>query len=299
MIERIHSEREEAATASRGNDALSDALSDTLSDALSDTPHYNDAIAKNSSDASVKRAADLVVGATRIVALTGAGISTDSGIPDFRGPQGLWTKNPKAEKTSNIQHYINDPEVRAIAWQNRLHSPAWAAKPNAGHIALVTLEHSDRLHTLVTQNIDELHQAAGSDPNLVVEVHGTMRRAECWTCKQRWPMEMFIDRVRAGETDPHCLECGGIVKSATISFGQNLVEADLMRAFDSAASCDLLLCVGTSLAVRPINRMVSIAAESGVPVVIVNGEPTELDHLATVIVRGQIGEVLPVIVASP
>ena len=244
----------------------------------------------------IESARALIAEARRIVVLTGAGISTDSGIPDFRGPKGLWTLNPKAERTSSLQHYLADPEVRQLAWQHRLSSPAWDAQPNEGHRALVTLERSGRLALLVTQNIDELHQRAGNDPSLVVEVHGTMRRAVCWSCSQEWPMEVFLERVRRGEVDPACLECGGVVKSATISFGQNLVEADLRRAMDGAASCDLLLAVGTTLAVGPVNQMVPIARRAGAHVVIVNGSPTDMDRLASVVVQGSIGEVLPSLV---
>ena len=245
---------------------------------------------------AVEFACGLVAGARRIAVLTGAGISTDSGIPDFRGPQGVWTLNPKAERTSSLQHYLNDPEVREIAWQTRVHSPAWDAQPNVGHRVLVDLERRGHLRALVTQNIDGLHQRAGNDPSGVVEVHGTMRRALCWTCKHEWPMEVFLDRVRAGELDPVCPDCGGIVKSATISFGQHLVEADLERAFGAAADCDLLLCVGSTLSVGPVNQMVPVAVRAGVPVVIVNGEPTEMDRLASVVVGGRIGDVLPAIV---
>ncbi len=239
----------------------------------------------------------LVVAASQVVVLTGAGISTDSGIPDFRGPQGLWTLNPKAERTSNITYYLSDPEVREIAWQNRLHSPAWEAAPNAGHLALLALEQQGRLHTLVTQNIDGLHQLAGNDPARVVEVHGTMRRATCWSCHHEWPMEVFLDRVRAGEVDPDCPDCGGIVKSSTISFGQNLVVADLKRAFDAAVAGDLLLCVGSTLAVGPVNRMVDMAAASGIDIVIVNGSPTEKDDFATAIVEGDIATALTELLA--
>lgn len=242
------------------------------------------------------RAAALVARARRVVVLTGAGISTDSGIPDFRGPQGLWTLNPKAERTSSLQHYLHDPEVRALAWQSRLHSPTWHAQPNAGHRAVVRLEEIGKLDTLVTQNIDELHQKAGSSPDRVVEVHGTMRRAVCWSCRREWPMDVFLDRVRAGEVDPPCPVCGGIVKSATISFGQNLVEADLERSFDAARTCDLLLCVGSTLAVGPVNQMVPIARRGGAPIIIVNRDPTEMDDYATVVVRGLIGDVLPAII---
>jgi NAD-dependent deacetylase len=243
--------------------------------------------------AAVADARSLIDSARRIVVLTGAGISTDSGIPDFRGPQGLWTKNPKAERTSSLQHYLSDPEVRQIAWQNRLHSPAWDAQPNAGHRAIVDLERSGRVHTLVTQNIDELHQRAGSSPERVVEIHGTMRRAVCWSCGVEGPMQPFLDRVRAGEADPSCPACGGIVKSATISFGQQLVEADLVRAMEAAAECDLLLAVGSTLAVYPVARMVPSAVTVGAPVIVVNGSPTEQDDRATVVLRGQIGEILP------
>ena len=165
---------------------------------------------------------DLMAQAHRITVLTGAGISTDSGIPDFRGPQGVWTKNPAAERTSTLHDYLSDPEVRRQAWQNRLHHPAWAAQPNAGHRALVELERQGRLVALLTQNIDELHQRAGNGPDVVVELHGTMRRVVCWSCGERAPMERALERVRAGEEDPTCRTCGGILKSATISFGQSL-----------------------------------------------------------------------------
>src|SRR2546425_6070339 len=168
--------------------------------------------------------------AQRIVVLTGAGISTESGIPDFRGPQGVWTKNPTAEKMSTLQHYMADPDVRRAAWRNRLESPAWEAKPNAGHRALVTLERRGKIDTIITQNIDGLHQVAGSSPERVVEIHGTMREVVCLACGQRAPMERALARVRAGEEDPACRTCGGVLKSATMSFGQALVQTDLLRA---------------------------------------------------------------------
>ncbi len=181
--------------------------------------------------------------ARRIVVLTGAGISTDSGIPDFRGPNGVWTKNPAAEKTATLQYYMGDPEVRKTSWRNRLESPAWSAEPNAGHRAVVELEKRGQLLAVVTQNIDELHQAAGTSPELVIEVHGSMRHVKCMSCGERAPMERALERVRAGEEDPPCRTCGGILKSATISFGENLVAADLMRAEQVALQCDLMLAV--------------------------------------------------------
>ena len=235
-------------------------------------------------------------GARRIVVLTGAGISTDSGIPDFRGPQGLWTRNPEAEKMATIQHYVADPDVRKRAWRNRLESPAWHARPNAGHRALVALERRGTLHTLITQNIDGLHQMAGSSPARVVEIHGTMREVVCLSCDERAPMERALARLRAGEEDPACRTCGGILKSATISFGQALVQADLLRAQRAAEQCDLLLAVGTKLSVYPVAGVVPIAKEAGARVVIVNAEPTDMDALADAVLRGPISALLPRII---
>src|SRR5437879_6047076 len=176
-----------------------------------------------------------VDGSRRIVALTGAGISTESGIPDFRGPQGVWTRNPKAERLSNIHHYMADREVRVESWKARLEHPAWSARPNAGHLALADLERKGLLHLLVTQNIDGLHQAAGTSTEILIEIHGTMREVMCMDCGERAPMERALERVRAGEEDPPCRTCGGILKSATISFGQSLVAEDLERARAGAA----------------------------------------------------------------
>lgn len=246
----------------------------------------------------VLEAAALVAAASRIVILSGAGISTDSGIPDFRGPKGVWTKNPEAEKMSTIQNYVADPEVRKRAWQSRLNSQAWTAEPNDGHRALVDLERSGRLHTLVTQNIDGLHQSAGSDPDTVVEIHGTIREVGCLSCDDRAPMERALERVRAGEEDPACRSCGGILKSATISFGQGLIAADIERALVAAQQCDLLLAIGTTLAVYPVAEMVPIAHQAGAKIVIINGEATEMDHLATSVINASIGDVLPTVVGA-
>ena len=230
--------------------------------------------------------------ARRVVVLTGAGISTESGIPDFRGPKGVWTRNPAAEKQSTIHHYLADAEVRRAAWRSRLDSPAWSAEPNAGHRALVELERRGILHALVTQNIDELHQRAGSSPDRVVEVHGSMRRVMCWECGRRAPMEEALARVRAGEDDPHCRACGGILKSDTISFGQALVPEVIDRAMTAAAEGDLLLAIGTTLQVQPVASMVPIAARAGAQVVIVNDQPTAMDSIADVVIRAPIGAVL-------
>jgi NAD-dependent deacetylase len=231
--------------------------------------------------------------ARRVVALTGAGISTESGIPDFRGPQGVWTKDPKAERLSDIRYYMSDPEVRRLAWQGRLEHPAWEAKPNAGHRALVALERRGKLHALITQNIDELHQMAGNSPQRVIEVHGTVRSVACMSCGWRGPMQETLERVRAGEADPPCRECGGILKSATISFGQQLVPEVIDRAMRVAEEADLLLAAGTSLQVYPIAGAVPAAKAAGARVVIVNAQPTPFDDLADAVLPGRIGEVLP------
>lgn len=236
--------------------------------------------------------------AQRVVALTGAGISTDSGIPDFRGPQGVWTKNPDAEKMATLQNYVADPEVRKRAWRSRLESPAWGAEPNAGHRALVTLERRGKLDTLITQNVDGLHLKAGSTPERVVEIHGTLRDVVCLDCGERAPMERALARVRGGEEDPPCRTCGGILKSATISFGQSLVAEDLSRAERAAARADLLLAVGSTLAVFPIAGVVPTAKRAGARIVIVNAEPTAMDELGDAVLRGSISRLLPRLVSS-
>ncbi len=247
-------------------------------------------------DNHLESARALLEPARRVVALTGAGISTESGIPDFRGPQGLWTQNPKAEKLSDIRYYMADPEVRKLAWQQRVAHPAWKAKPNPGHMALVALERSGRMHALVTQNIDGLHQLAGNSPDKVVEVHGTMHEVICMRCGWRGPMQATLDRVRAGEEDPPCRSCGGILKSATISFGQSLVAEVIDRALQAAHEADLLLAIGTSLSVYPIAGAVPIAKSSGAKVIILNAEPTPMDTVADAVLHGTIGEILPKLV---
>ncbi len=236
-----------------------------------------------------------IEGSVRVVALTGAGISTDSGIPDFRGPQGVWTKDPRAERLSSIHHYVADPEVRKLSWQLRLEHPAWRAAPNVGHLSLVELERRGRLHALVTQNIDGLHQRAGHAGDRVIEVHGTVHEAQCLACDWRGDMQAVLDRVRRGEEDPPCEDCGGILKSATISFGQALVPEVIERAMRVAAEADLLLAVGTSLQVYPVAGLVPEAKAAGARVVIVNAQPTPFDRLADAVVARPIAEALPVI----
>jgi NAD-dependent deacetylase len=229
----------------------------------------------------------------RVVMLTGAGISTESGIPDFRGPQGVWTKNPRAEKLSDIRYYMNDPEIRKESWKGRLEHPAWNAKPNAGHLALAALEQRGKLHALITQNIDGLHQLAGNSSDVVIEVHGTVREVMCMACGMTAPMQKALDRVRAGEDDPPCRDCGGILKSATISFGQALVPEVISRAMEAAAQADLFFAIGTSLQVYPIAGAVQAAHSAGAKIVILNAEETPFDAIADFVSREPIGTILP------
>ena len=229
----------------------------------------------------------------RIVVLTGAGISTDSGIPDFRGPQGVWTKDPLAEKLSNIHYYMADPEVRKASWRSRLAHPAWQAKPNRGHLALAALEQRGGLHALITQNIDGLHQIAGNSPEVVIEVHGTVRDVVCMACGVTSPMPLTLARVRAGEEDPSCRDCGGILKSATVSFGQALVPGVIERAMTAAAQADVFFAIGSSLQVYPIAGALPAAHAAGAKIVIVNAEPTPFDEMADVVIHEPIGSILP------
>ena len=239
-----------------------------------------------------------ITAAQRVVVLTGAGISTDSGIPDFRGPQGIWTLNPKAEKMSDIRHYMADPEVRRLSWQSRLAHPAWTAQPNAGHLALAALEQRGKLRALITQNIDGLHQRAGNSAGIVIEVHGNLHQAVCLSCAWRGPMQQVLARVRAGEEDPACENCGGILKSDTISFGQQLVPAVIARAMDAAREADLLLALGSSLQVYPIAGAVPLAKAAGARIVIINAQPTPFDDLADAVFDEAIGDVLPIVCAG-
>ncbi len=234
-----------------------------------------------------------IASARKVVVLTGAGISTDSGIPDFRGPQGVWTRDPQAERLADLRYYMSDAEVRKASWRARLQHPAWGARPNAGHLALAALERCGRLHALITQNIDGLHLRAGNSPERVIEVHGNLHRAMCLRCGWRGPMQEVLDRVRAGEDDPPCEACGGMLKSDTISFGQALIPEVIDRALHSAREADVLLAVGTSLQVYPIANAVPMAKAAGAAIVIMNAQPTAFDDRADAVINGSISECLP------
>lgn len=244
------------------------------------------------------RAREFVVNARQVTVLTGAGVSTASGIPDFRGPQGLWTKDPKASRMFDIDAYVADREIRVLAWQNRRDHPAWTAQPNAAHRAIADLEDRGTVRAVITQNIDGLHQAAGSGHTAaVLEVHGTIRNTVCLDCQDRRPMRETLDRLESGEDDPPCLACGGMLKSDTVSFGQQLDARVLDQAMRAAREADVLIAAGTSLQVNPIASLVPMAWQAGARVIICNADPTPYDSIAEVIVRDPLEEALPQMVA--
>ncbi|WP_028479787.1 Sir2 family NAD-dependent protein deacetylase [Nocardia sp. CNY236] len=234
----------------------------------------------------------------RIGVLTGAGISTDSGIPDFRGPRGVWTKDPIAEMLSTYQSYVSDPDLRARAWLARRDNPAWQAAPNAAHVALADLERTGRPVTIITQNIDRLHQRAGTSPERVIEIHGNMFDVVCIECQYQTTMVATLARVAAGEPDPPCPECDGILKSATVMFGQQLDRHTMAEATMVAENSDIFMAIGTSLQVEPAASMCSIAVHAGADLVIVNAEPTPYDSMATEVIRDPIGTAVPRLVAE-
>ncbi len=247
--------------------------------------------------ASLEQVAGWISEASTVVCLTGAGISTDSGIPDFRGPNGLWTTDPEKEKLSNIHYYVGDKQIREKAWRARLEHPAFRAAPNAGHRALARLEAKGKLQTLITQNIDGLHQAAGNSAGIVIEMHGTLHEVACLQCAERTPMQTSLSRVETGETDPACLSCGGILKSATVSFGQSLAPADVEKAVEAAEKADVFICAGTSLGVYPVAELPAIAIRAGARLVIFNQEETPYDPAAEASFDSHLSELLPRLVS--
>jgi NAD-dependent deacetylase len=225
--------------------------------------------------------------------LTGAGISTDSGIPDFRGPDGLWTKDPSAAAMFDLDRYLADADLRRRAWEHRRDHAVWQAQPNAAHRALVALDSAGRLEAIVTQNINGLHQEAGPDPALVIELHGTIWWVRCLACGLRTPMADALARLEAGEPDPECRRCGGIQRSDTVAFGQSLDRTVLARAAAAARDCAVLLAVGTSLQVNPAASLCDVAIRHGARFAVLNATPTPYDDLADAVLRGPVGELLP------
>lgn len=243
----------------------------------------------------LEQAAAWIREAGNVVVFTGAGVSTESGIPDFRGPQGIWKKVDAS--IFEFKNYLRDPEVRKRAWQMRRDAEMWNAEPNPSHAAIAELESICNMTALITQNIDRLHHAAGSHPEKILEIHGNILEVGCLDCKTRWPTVEILDRVEAGEEDPRCSECGGIMKTATISFGQSL-DPDVLAACETASrEADFFLVAGSSLVVTPAAHMPVIALQNRARLMIVNLEPTPLDDLADIVVSGPTGEILPALSA--
>ena len=239
---------------------------------------------------SIEQAAALLSGATRLLVFTGAGISTESGIPDFRGPDGLWTKVDPDDFT--IDRYLSSPEARMRSWARWSTSLLREARPNRAHRAVAELARMGRLEGCVTQNIDGLHQAGGLADELTVEVHGNVWSVRCLVCPAHWPTDEVFRRVESGETDPHCPRCGGIIKLTVVSFGQAMPAGEMERAYAMARSADGVLAVGTTLSVWPAADIPLSAASRGIPFVIINMGPTDLDRGADIKVERPAGEAM-------
>jgi NAD-dependent deacetylase len=252
-----------------------------------------DMVGRTANDA-LQRAGVLLAGSERIVVFSGAGVSTESGIPDFRSPGGIWTRYDPRQL--GFRRYVSDPEARKLAWRLRRELHHLEARPNPAHLACVRLAGAGRLAGVITQNIDGLHTDAGLPEELVCEVHGTGRQFVCLTCGDRGPMADAVARVEAGEEDPDCLACGGIIKAATVSFGQNIPAEVWARAEALTGACDAFVAVGSSLVVQPAAGLPRRASRLGARLVIVNREPTPLDDLADVVVHGEAGTLLPALV---
>jgi NAD-dependent deacetylase len=246
------------------------------------------------SEMTFEEAQALIQRTTRIVGFTGAGISTESGIPDFRSPTGIWSTNRIVEYGEFVRHY----EARVEYWRQKV--AMWPeirdAAPNAGHLAFVELERQGRLQALVTQNIDGLHQKAGSTQ--VIELHGTTREVECLRCEARTTMEEAVTRVLGGELAPVCLSCGGNLKPATVSFGQGLPAQDFESAVAACRTCEVMIVAGSSLVVQPACQLPEIAKRHGATLLLLNRTTTPLDPLADLVLHDTIGEVLPRLVGQ-
>lgn len=233
--------------------------------------------------------------AERILVFSGAGLSTESGIPDFRGPDGLWTKVDPDD--FNIGRYVESRELRVQGWRMHLEGELWGARstvqPNKGHVAIVRLQNARRLAGVVTQNVDGLHLRSGVDEDMLAELHGNVRNSHCLSCEARWPTETILGWVEAGAEDPTCPQCGGLVKTDTIMFGEMLPDAEVRRASLFLAMSDAVLVVGSTVSVWPAADVVMRAAQQGKPIVVINRGVTEADHLAAAKIDAGIGDVLP------
>lgn len=248
----------------------------------------------------IAEAAATLAGAKSILMFTGAGISTESGIPDFRGPQGLWTKVDPDD--FNISRYVASRDLRVQKWRMHADGELWGARsqarPNRGHMAIVELHRAGRLAGCVTQNIDGLHLVSGLPERLVAELHGDVRKVGCLLCRRQWPIDEVLDRVDAGEEDPDCPDCGGMLKTSTVMFGEMLPEGEMAKANTFVAAAQAVVAVGSTMGVFPVAHIPIGMALEGKPLVIVNQGPTEADYLATVRLDGAAGDLLPPLIGA-
>jgi NAD-dependent deacetylase len=253
----------------------------------------NLASSQRKDETGLRQLIELAESSARIVALTGAGISTESGIPDYRGPNGVWATG----NVPTISDFLTNQQTRREYWDGRrTRYPELASKiSNRGHLALAALQHAGRLGEIITQNIDGLHQKAGSPPGSVIELHGSAHQIKCLSCGRTWPAAYIQDRLMAGETVPTCEVCGGILRAATVLFGESLPQEALRSAAQAATNCDLFLVVGSSLVVNPAAQLPIVAKRAGAKLAIVNHTPTGLDDRADALVRMDAGPALAVL----
>ena len=245
----------------------------------------------------IEKLAVLITGAKRIVVFTGAGVSTESGIPDFRSPGGIWSRFDPEEFT--IYRFLASAETRRKQWRILIESGLIAnAPPNPAHLAVAELEKLGKLDCVITQNIDNLHQKAGNSPDRVFELHGTMSFAKCLACSQRYPMADLLGRLAEDDESPLCPECDGILKPDVVFFGESLPPAALQQSIDHSRKCNLLIVIGSSLVVYPAAYMPVYAKEAGAAVAIINLTVTDFDHEADVVIHGKAGEIMPLILQA-
>jgi len=244
----------------------------------------------------INAVSDMILQSKKVVVFTGAGISTESGISDFRSPGGIWERFDMNEFT--YQKFLSSPVSREKSWEfsKALWPEISNAKPNQGHYAIAELYHMGKLDCVITQNVDYLHQRSGVPEEKVIELHGTVKWVICLECGQRYPREQIQSRLESGEKIPLCDACGGILKQATVSFGQPMPERETREAEMRSATCDLFLVAGSSLVVYPAAQMPLIAKENGAKLVIINLTPTPHDHYADIVINEKTGQVLSQIV---
>ena len=241
-------------------------------------------------DSRLRRAASLLKEARNIAVFTGAGISTDSGIADFRSPGGVWDRY----RIVTFQEFLSSAEARREYWamKRELFKEISGAKPNRAHTAIAELYKAGNLKCVITQNIDGLHQAGGCPPEAVIELHGTNLKARCLECGRTWPYEEIQERLEAGDLEPRCTDCKGLIKPATVSFGQSMPEEELKRAFECTIKCDLMFMIGSSLQVEPAASIPHAAHRAGAKLIFINHTPTPWDHIAEVLFNENASEVM-------